>query len=82
MTPLNETEAAILRVLAGSGKRTWTPDQVAYEVKLSRQQLVPVVNRMETAGLVITRRLSKQVSYAITQPGLSALRACHGPGAP
>jgi DNA-binding MarR family transcriptional regulator len=79
MTPISETEAAILRVLAGSGKRTWTPDQAAYEVKMSRQQVVPVVNRMEQAELVIARRLSGKVSYAITQPGLNALNACRGP---
>jgi predicted transcriptional regulator len=77
MTPLNETE--ILRVLDGNGRGTWTPDRLAYEVRMSRQQVVPVVNRMELAELVIARRLPKQVSYAITQPGRNALRGYREP---
>lgn len=82
MTPVNETEAKILRALADDTKGARTPDSLAREVGMSRQRLVPVVNFMEVHDLVIARRLHKQTSYAITQPGRNALRAYHGPGAP
>lgn len=78
MTPLNETEVRVLRVLAQEDKGTWTPGSLARELGCSRQRVTPVVNRMELADLVIARRLHKQTSYAITQPGRNALSTWDG----
>jgi DNA-binding transcriptional ArsR family regulator len=69
----NETRLDLVRLLVGSGSDGLPAGEIAGQLSISPSRLSFHLSALEQAGLIVSRRASRQIIYAVDAAGIGAV---------